>query len=633
MVKLFLPALLLFLSFTAGKAQNYSVSSIPESLKENADYVIREYSKEFEITSVNSGIQRIKYAVTVLRKEGESKASLLVNYNKNSSVNIRQVTIFDKDGKKLKNIRMSDIEDNPAFSGSELFSDERVKYYEPLMAELPYTVEYLYEIKSQNLISFGAWRPFSGYNGSVQNATLTFIHPVDIKINVKQLRTEAKTSETKNALEIKIWEVKDQPALVSEPFESNPLDRVPVVYIMPQELRYEEYSGSAANWNEYGKWVLSLYKGRDNLSGTDAAKVDMIRKNIQDTLEIVRQLFSYLQGKTRYVEITMGLGGFQPFDAGIVSATGYGDCKALTNYMYSLLKAAGIVSYPALVSSGRFREKIFRDFPNFQQFDHVILCVPVKKDTVWLECTNQNIPFGFLGSFTDDRDVLLITENGGVFAHTPRYRQGENIRFCRAEFDIDQTGAANCSSRTIFRGLQYDDISEVLNSGYDEQRKFLYSNSMLPSLQLKDFTIFNNKNTLPAASIKETSVSKGYCTFSGKYMILPLNLVNNQKPVSKMLKKRVSDVLINRSFSDYDTLIYRFPSNFRCEEVPDGVTIESPFGSYSCSVELKNNQIVYTRKFIIKEGYYKPEDYQELYNFILNVSRSDNMKMMLTGTL
>lgn len=629
--KIFL-VLFVFLIALKTAAQDYSIAAIPDELKENADYVIRDFSKEFEITSVNFGIQRIRKAVTILRKEGEPSSALIINYDKNSSVTVRQITIYNREGKKIKNVKLSEIEDHPAFSGSELFSEDRIKYYQPLFAEIPYTVEYLYEIRAQNLISFGGWRPVSGYDASVQKASLTFIHPKDVKVNFKELRTSMKKSEIRNNLEYKYWEVTNLNALVSEPFDSNPLDRIPVVYIMPEELRYNEYKGSAASWKEYGEWIYSLYKGKDVLPEADLQKINSIRNNISDTTEIIKQLFTYLQGKTRYVAITMGLGGFQPFDAQSVSGTGYGDCKALTNYMYSLLKAAGIYSCPALVSSGRFREKIFKDFPNFQQFDHVILCVPRITDTIWLECTNQNIPFGFLGSFTDDRDVLLITERGGIFAHTPGYHLEKNLRMCLAEFNIDPTGTANCSFRTIFSGLQYDNISGVLNSVYEDQKKFLYSNSMLPSLQLKEFVISSKKERMPSALIKETSVSKGYCSFSGKYMILPLNLVNSQKPITKMLKKRVSDVLINRSFSDFDTIIYRLPKNYRVESVPAGVTIESPFGSYSSTIEVKENQIIYTRKLIIREGYYKPEDYQNLYNFILSVSKSDNVKMMISGT-
>jgi hypothetical protein len=349
-------------------------------------------------------------------------------------------------------------------------------------------------------------------------------------------------------------------------------------------------------------------------------KVEEILKVVPDTLEKVKTLYKYMQERTRYVGIQMGIGGFQPFDARTVFETGYGDCKALSNYMYSLLKFIGIKSYTAIVSSGRYKENIFLDFPNFQQFDHAILCVPFSGDTIWLECTDQKMPFGFLGDFTDDRDVLLITESGGKFAHTTKYNAKDNIRSCKSEFTVDSAGTANGSFCAFYQGLEYDGISSFLRSNSEEQKKWLYSDQSLPSLQIRSFEVTELKGLVPVARVKESLVSKNYCSFTGKYMLLPLNTINAQGAVQKMLKARLSDLLINRTSVEVDTIFFKIPHNFKYESIPSGNTINSDFGSYSWSVTANDREIVYIRKFTMLEGRYKPSDYKQLYDFILSVS-------------
>ncbi len=629
----FLSAFMMIFSFLNISAQDYSVASIPDSLKANSNCVIREFTRTDELKSVNTGTVRIKRVITVLAKEGDGSAELSVNYDKNSTVSIKEIVIYDSNGNKVKSIKQSDIKDYPAFDSSELYSENRIKYYDPDHAVYPYTVAYEYEIKKDNIISYGVWRPLSDYNMSVQHARFTFVHPADVKINKKEMNIPAKKPGAVDSEFYHIWEVSNLKAIEEEPMDISLAERIPSVFLMPARLIYDKYEGSANSWREFGKWIYSLYQGRDQISETEKVKIDLLLENLPDTLDRIKALYKYMQERTRYVAVTLGIGGFQPFDAKTVFETGYGECKALSNYMYSLLKYSGIKSFPGLVAAGRYKVPVFTDFPNFLQFNHVILCVPFRKDTIWLECTNQKIPFGFLGDFTDNRDVLLIDEDGGKFAHTTRYEASDNIRICTSEFRIDSFGVASCNIRTVMQGLQYDNITGFLGLNYDEQKKWLYSNSTLPAIQIKHFSIEETRKSIPSATINESSVSKNFCSFSGNYMILPLNLINAQDPLQKMLKPRKSDILISRTFIDWDTLVYKFPKSYLYETLPAGTNINSNFGSYTTTVSGNGNEIIYIRKLFIKEGRYKPAEYESLYNFVLAISKADNTKIILSKKL
>ncbi|NJO92053.1 MAG: transglutaminase domain-containing protein [Chloroflexia bacterium] len=167
--------------------------------------------------------------------------------------------------------------------------------------------------------------------------------------------------------------------------------KTPYLLTSPNEFIMGGLNGNMADWKTFGSFFYNLNSNRDNLSPEFETRIKQLVNNVTDKKEIVKILYNYLQKNTRYVSIQLGIGGYQTLEASFVEKKGYGDCKALSNYMKAMLKSLGIASYQALISS---EEDIIAEFPS-NQFDHVILCVPLQKDTLWLECTNQTIPFNF----------------------------------------------------------------------------------------------------------------------------------------------------------------------------------------------------------------------------------------------
>jgi len=151
--------------------------------------------------------------------------------------------------------------------------------------------------------------------------------------------------------------------------------------------------GQLTSWQSYGKWQHDLNADVCTLSADRAAEIKKLTANLPGDKEKVKYLYEYLQHNVRYVNIKLGIGGLKPLSATFVDQKKYGDCKALSNYMVALLKSVNIPAYYAIVKAGDNEEPADPAFPA-DPFNHIIVCVPLKGDTTWLECTNNTQPFG-----------------------------------------------------------------------------------------------------------------------------------------------------------------------------------------------------------------------------------------------
>src|SRR5204863_1638703 len=104
-------------------------------------------------------------------------------------------------------------------------------------------------------------------------------------------------------------------------------------------------------------------------------------------------------------------------------------------------------SYVAIINAEYDQEPVDPNFPK-NEFDHAILCVPGQKDSVWLECTSPTSEFNELGTFTENRYALLITDAGGVLVPTPKSRYSSNTLFSTTT--ISMADDLSASTETIF---------------------------------------------------------------------------------------------------------------------------------------------------------------------------------------
>ena len=611
----------------------YPVSDIPDSLMRNAKAVVRDYSLKFNLYKDHHNTEEILKATTILDKTGDKYSKEVFHYDKDNTIIYVQAKIYNKDGELFKTINRKDFKDFSYDPYGTTYSDSRYLSFSGVSNTYPYTIEYKVQYSSNVSYSFTSWYPVEKYALSIQYSSFEIEVPNEYKPQIKEelLSQEGKIIKDNNRTVYK-WELENYNAVEKELYAPPLNTRTPHVITSPSEFTYDNYWGKADNWKEYGKFRNKLLDGLDELSDETKLKVKEITANLNNDLEKAKSLYTYMQSNTRYVNIDEGIGGIQPFPATDVAKYGYGDCKALTNYMMALLKVAGIKSYYSVVKAGKYLydvdTSIVRHFSN-----HVILCLPFKNNTVWLECTDQVIPFGFLGSFCDDRYALVITENGGVLKKTTKYEKDDNVKITKAQVFINSTGKGEAKINVVYAGLEYDAVLDLLNSDYDSQKDYLYNRHIdIPDFKILSFNYENKKDLNPVANEYLELELTNYGSKSGNRLFVPLNLMNRFDDTPKKDSERINPIHIAQEFVHYDTITYEIPDGYDIEHLPEGETITSDFGYLSYEVSRDNNQITYSRKFEIYRDEYPKEKYDEFVDFCRQIRKADKQKMVLINT-
>lgn len=608
----------------------YRVADIPAPLLKDAQAVVRIEEIVVDIKSNGKLVEKIKVAITILNKNGDENGYLLQPYDKSMKVSGIKAQLFDENGVEFKKKGGFETLDYALISGGSTYDDNRIKAIYPEQYIYPYTIEYTYELTFSGVLQYPDWNPVGAYNVSTEKSTFTLIvaRQAVCRYYEKNISTPVRVQNNAEST-VYAWELSNQAAVANENFSPALADITPVVLIAPSQINVEGYEGNIESWTGFGQWINKLNEGRDNLSEESKAKIRKITEGVTDERAKIKLLYEYMQNKTRYVNISIGIGGFQPFDAETVDRLSYGDCKALSNYMKTILEVAGISSRYTLAMAGPENPAINAVFPS-NQFNHAILCVPLATDTVWLECTSQNNPFNYLGKFTADRQVLVIDASGGTLVHTPVLTAESNLESRNVQVTLDAAGGGFAEAKNTFHGATYDSYLPIVMSDQADRKKMVTRRIHVPNFELDNFTIQETKSEAPYISEKLNLSLSGYGTRVGEKLMLCLNMMNKLGDSPFQAATRKNAVSFTWPVYEVDTVVYALPQGYTLEKVPSGVSLKSDFGEYTTQVTKSGSTLQYVRTFKIYKAGHPVERYDEIVTFFEKVVTADENKVMLT---
>lgn len=617
--------ILLHLCSFPALAQNYAVSLIPEELLKGANSVIREDKVSYTINSEREVVKQRTFAITILNQKADDLAVVLVTYKTNEKINLGNIVIYDASGKKIKTAKSSDIIDRSYVDNMSLYTDLRFKFSKAVASSHPYTLMYSYEIKTPNLYVIDNFQPYSSDNQSVQYAEISVTNNTDIGLHVS-VGGENKPLINNPDAKTTVWTYKELQPLSYEPFSPNSHEVVPSVFISPDQLYYSGYQGSAATWADYGEWKSELLKGRDQLPVSSHQKYIQLTAGCSSKAEKVRKLYKHLQSTTHYISISTDIGGIQPHAAADVEKLGYGDCKDLSNYMVAMLNAVGIEAYYTAIKSGRGKYQFFMDHPGHQS-NHIIVCVPLENDTIWLECTNQEIPFGYVGSGIDNRYALVLDGKESRVVKTPHFSEKNNRLTSNFKLEIIGSDAV-LTGKLGFEGLFAGIPAQVSRQTTHDQHQWVIEN-----LEIRNFNLANHQFNIfdldkVCVNIDLTAGIPGLFAENAGRIYLAMNM-NNKIQVPEKVRNRKFPLVLDRPFTQVDTVSIVLPQGIVPEMLPEAKLTDPDFGYYSMKTTQHHGEIICIREFCLKEGRFPAERYKDFQAFMQNVSIADSKQLVL----
>jgi hypothetical protein len=443
------------------------------------------------------------------------------------------------------------------------------------------------------------------------------------------------------------WELRGLPAIEPEPAMPTPHQIVPrlAVTFAPATGTAAVFGPSFDTWQSVSRWLTTLQEPQSLPTAALTAEVQRLSANATSELEKIRAIGRYAQG-IQYISIQTGIGrggGYKPHTAGEIFAKSYGDCKDKVTLMRTMLKAAGIPSYPVAIYSG---DPLYvRDsWPSPQQFNHAIIAIRVSDATLpasiehpalgrllFFDPTDADTLVGDLAEQLQGSFALIVADEKGGLVRIPMIPPEKSELRRQTELVLSPDGTINAKMEEISIGQAAAAMRAEFRLGS-------------PADFVKRIESWISRTVPGAAITKVDPVQKAdddnftlRAEFLGPHyaqlmqnrlMVFKPVIVDRRTEFSFSATSRKYPVVIS-SRQATDIVRVELPEGFKVDELPAAVRIETSFGNYSSSFEVTNRLLIFTRNVSMRPTVIPADRYSEVRSFFQRVSAAEQAPVVL----
>ncbi len=443
-----------------------------------------------------------------------------------------------------------------------------------------------------------------------------------------------------------VWELRNLQPIAKEPVSPSIPNLVPRLAVSYAPSASTTNFRSFKDWTEVSRWYSELSNPAVIIDDAVANKARELTANAKTEFEKIRAIGSYVQN-LQYISIDIGVGrgnGYRPRPSTLVLQRGYGDCKDKANLMRALLKVLKIEAYPVTIYSGD-PTFVREEWASPLQFNHCIIAVKVSDETnaqtvithptlgrlMIFDATDAYTPVGDLPDYLQGSFALIAAGNDGRLMKMPVTSPDANKMVRSVEMTIADNGDISGFIRERAQGQQAAYARRLLRAISATDYNKLIEGWVVRGISTarvgKIAPVDKNSENQFDLDVEIKAAVYGQLMQNRLLVFKPV-VVDRLNSLSLTDNKRTHPVIIEaNAFSE--TAVFNLPTGFVVDETPDPVNLETPFGKYTTSYEVKDNSLIFKRSLTLNAATIPVDKYASVKDFFVKIRSAEQSPVVL----
>lgn len=441
------------------------------------------------------------------------------------------------------------------------------------------------------------------------------------------------------------WELRNLAPIEPEPASpvvTNLAPRVAINYSPPANVQATT-ARAFNNWGEVSRWYSELSDPQSVPDEALSTKARELTANAKTEFESIQAIGRYVQG-LQYISIQVGVGRYRPRTAAEVFAKSYGDCKDKANLMRAMLKAVKIQSYPVLIFSGD-PTYVREEWASPKQFNHCIIAVKVGDETqaatvvehptlgrlLIFDATNDNTPVGDLPGDEQNSFALVAAGDAGSLIRMPVTPPDANRLDRQAEVQLANDGSIVASVRERAIGQQAvgyrREFRQLSRADYKKSIEGWITRGATGA-KLSKIEPTDNSIEGRFALDMEFSADNYAQLMQARLMVFKPAIISRLESLVLTKPSRKHPVVLgSQAFTE--TVRVNLPVGFDVDEMPDPLKLDTPFGNYTSTYDVKDGQLLFTRTLSLRATTIPADQYATVRSFFERIRAGEQAPVVL----